>query len=116
MPAAGRRRPAAVSPPALLPALLSSASLPGPQAFDLVAGAVLAPLGLWLALTRPPCAGGQDRPVRPIPVPVLVTLSMVVGCVGGIYGIGGGSILAPILIASGRTPSQVAPLPWPPPS
>ena len=31
------------------------------------------------------------------------------GCVGGIYGIGGGSILSPILIASGRKPSEVAP-------
>ena len=31
------------------------------------------------------------------------------GCVGGIYGIGGGSILAPILIAGGRPPAQVAP-------
>jgi uncharacterized membrane protein YfcA len=33
----------------------------------------------------------------------------VVGCVGGIYGIGGGSILAPILIGSGRKPAEVAP-------
>jgi uncharacterized protein len=33
----------------------------------------------------------------------------VVGCVGGIYGIGGGSILAPILIGSGRKPTEVAP-------
>jgi len=32
-----------------------------------------------------------------------------VGCVGGIYGIGGGSILAPILIGSGRKPVEVAP-------
>ena len=31
------------------------------------------------------------------------------GCVGGIYGIGGGSILAPILIGTGRRPSEVAP-------
>jgi hypothetical protein len=31
------------------------------------------------------------------------------GCVGGIYGIGGGSILAPVLIASGRPAAQVAP-------
>ena len=31
------------------------------------------------------------------------------GCVGGIYGIGGGSILAPVLIGTGRPPSQVAP-------
>jgi len=32
-----------------------------------------------------------------------------VGCVGGIYGIGGGSILAPILVGSGRSPTEVAP-------
>jgi hypothetical protein len=83
--------------------------LPGPHAFDLVAGAVLAPLGLWLALTRPQGPGSRDRPVRIIPVPVLVILSAAVGCAGGIYGIGGGSILAPVLIGSGRTPSEVAP-------
>jgi uncharacterized membrane protein YfcA len=83
--------------------------LPGPHAFDMVAGAVLASLGLWLALTRPHGAGVQDRPPRMIPVPVLVTLSAAVGCIGGIYGIGGGSILAPVLMGSGRKPSQVAP-------
>jgi uncharacterized membrane protein YfcA len=32
-----------------------------------------------------------------------------VGCVGGIYGIGGGSILAPILIGTGRPAREVAP-------
>jgi hypothetical protein len=32
-----------------------------------------------------------------------------VGCVGGIYGIGGGSILAPILMGTGRPPAEVAP-------
>ena len=31
------------------------------------------------------------------------------GCVGGIYGIGGGSILAPVLTGTGRPPSEVAP-------
>ena len=40
---------------------------------------------------------------------MLVALAAVVGCVGGIYGIGGGSILAPVLIGSGRKPSEVAP-------
>ena len=38
-----------------------------------------------------------------------VVLAAAVGCVGGIYGIGGGSILAPILLGTGRTPSEVAP-------
>lgn len=36
-------------------------------------------------------------------------LAAVVGCVGGIYGIGGGSVLAPVLIGSGRRPAEVAP-------
>jgi uncharacterized membrane protein YfcA len=83
--------------------------LPGPHVFDAVAGSVLAPLGLWLALTRPPGDGSPGRPVRLIPVPVLVMLSAAVGCIGGIYGIGGGSILAPVLTGSGRKPSEVAP-------
>jgi uncharacterized membrane protein YfcA len=83
--------------------------LPGPRVFSLVVAAVLVPLGAWLALTRPPAGDDPGRPVRVIPVPVLVALSAVVGCVGGIYGIGGGSILAPILIGSGRPPAEVAP-------
>jgi hypothetical protein len=44
-----------------------------------------------------------------IPIPVLVILSAMVGCIGRIYGIGGGSILAPVLTGSGRNPSEVAP-------
>jgi uncharacterized protein len=36
-------------------------------------------------------------------------LAAAAGCVGGIYGIGGGSILAPVLIGTGRRPSEVAP-------
>jgi uncharacterized membrane protein YfcA len=83
--------------------------LPGPHVFDLIVAAVLLPLGLWLALTRPARAGAADRPVRIIPPPVLILLSAVVGCVGGIYGIGGGSILAPVLIGTGRPPAEVAP-------
>jgi uncharacterized protein len=83
--------------------------LPASRDFDLVIAAVLIPLGAWLALTRPPRAGGQDRPARVIPAPVLAALAAAVGCVGGIYGIGGGSILAPVLIGTGRTPSEVAP-------
>ena len=83
--------------------------LPGPRVFDLVVAAVLMPLGSWLALTRPSRPQEPDRPPRLIPVPALVVLAAAVGCIGGIYGIGGGSILAPILIASGRRPAEVAP-------
>jgi uncharacterized protein len=90
--------------------------LPGARVFDLVVAGVLLPLGLWLALTRPGLpqdtgcwAGPGGRQVRVIPVPALVLLAAAVGCVGGIYGIGGGSILAPVLIGSGRRPAEVAP-------
>jgi uncharacterized protein len=83
--------------------------LPGARVFDLVVAAVLVPLGSWLALTRPDRTGPERRPARAVPQPVLTLLAAVVGCVGGIYGIGGGSILAPILIGTGRPPRQVAP-------
>jgi uncharacterized protein len=83
--------------------------LPGPRVFDLVVAAVLLPLGTWLALTRPAPPAESGRQFRLIPVPVLAVLAATVGCVGGIYGIGGGSILAPVLLGSGRQPSEVAP-------
>jgi uncharacterized protein len=83
--------------------------LPSAHLFDFVVAAVLIPLGAWLALTRPTPPEGEVPAARLIPPPVLVLLAAVVGCVGGIYGIGGGSILAPILIGTGRPAREVAP-------
>ncbi len=83
--------------------------LPGPRVFDQVVAAVLVPLGAWLVATRPRPDDDLGRQVRRIRVPVLIVLSAAVGCVGGIYGIGGGSILAPILIGTGRKAVEVAP-------
>jgi uncharacterized membrane protein YfcA len=83
--------------------------LPGARVFDLVVGAVLTPLGAWIAISRPDPEPRSAQPRQMIAAPVLVVLSAAVGCVGGIYGIGGGSILAPFLIGSGRPPSEVAP-------
>jgi uncharacterized protein len=75
-----------------------------------VVAALLIPLGIWLALSSPPSRTvGPGRRARLIPAPVLVGLAAVVGCVGGIYGIGVGAFLSPILIGSGRKPSEVAP-------
>ncbi len=83
--------------------------VPGPRAFDLLVSALLLPLGIWLAATRP--ARGRDpaRPAREIPGPALVILACLTGCAGGIYGIGGGAILSPLLIGSGRPAAEVAP-------
>jgi uncharacterized membrane protein YfcA len=83
--------------------------LPSARVFDFVVAAVLLPLGIWLALTSPARADQEARPARAVPQPVLILLAVVVGCVGGIYGIGGGSILAPILIGTGRPAREVAP-------
>jgi uncharacterized protein len=83
--------------------------LPGEDVFDVMVAVVLIPLGFWLALARPPAADIPARPARVIPVPVLVVLAVAVGCVGGIYGIGGGAILAPVLIGSGQRAPVVAP-------
>ena len=81
--------------------------LPGPVVFDLVVAAVLIPLGAWLALTQVTPAH-TTRQARLSSV-VIGLLAAVAGCVGGIYGIGGGSILSPILVADGQPASKVAP-------
>jgi uncharacterized protein len=81
--------------------------LPGPVVFDFVVAAVLIPLGAWLALTQVTSAH-TTRQAR-LPRPVIGLIAAAAGCVGGIYGIGGGSILSPILIADGQPASQVAP-------
>jgi uncharacterized protein len=87
--------------------------LPGPHVFDVVVAAVLIPLGVWLLVSQRSRSDEPGGPARQIPAAVLVLLAVAVGCVGGIYGIGGGAILAPALIGSGRKPSEVAPAaPW----
>jgi uncharacterized protein len=76
------------------------------HSFEYVAAAVLLPLGLWLLL------GSQGVPrERPTDGKTgwIWALALVVGTVGGIYGIGGGSLLAPILIATGFSVYEVAP-------
>jgi uncharacterized membrane protein YfcA len=80
--------------------------LPGMNVFDFIVAGALVPLGGWLALVRAPEPG--TRRSR-LPGAALVAISVVVGCVGGIYGVGGGSALAPVLIADGHPPSRAAP-------
>ncbi len=83
--------------------------VPGPRVFDLLVAALLLPLGIWLAATRPARDRDPAGPARQIPAPVLIFLAALTGCVGGIYGIGGGAISSPILIGSGRPAAEVAP-------
>jgi uncharacterized membrane protein YfcA len=76
------------------------------DSFLLVVAAVLIPLGAWLVFARPPrAAGPPDRDGHRR----IVLLALGVGTLGGIYGIGGGSVLGPILVGLGFSVFEVAP-------
>jgi hypothetical protein len=95
-------------PGVVLGAILRVELLSGGRAFELIVAFVLLPLGLWLIL-------GAQRSARPRPEAsragrrAIWLLALAVGTIGGIYGIGGGSVLAPILIALGYSVYEVAP-------
>jgi uncharacterized protein len=82
--------------------------LSGGRAFELVVAGVLLPIGLWLALASQRLPPDRPTPTRKGRYGIWV-LSLIVGTIGGIYGIGGGSILAPILLALGYSAYEVAP-------
>ena len=71
-----------------------------------VTATVLLPIGGWLAIGCGPAAKGappaaDDRRIT--------AAALLVGVVGGIYGIGGGSLLAPALVGLGFSVAEVAP-------
>jgi uncharacterized protein len=87
-------------------AVVRAKLLDSTDSFLLVVAAVLVPLGTWLAFAGTPrAAGPPDRDRRR----QIVLLALGVGTVGGIYGIGGGSILGPILVGLGFSVFEVAP-------
>ncbi|WP_328431431.1 sulfite exporter TauE/SafE family protein [Streptomyces sp. NBC_00453] len=82
-------------------------AVPGPRIFRLLIAALLLPLGLWLCrrTVRP---APTRTPRRPSPRATRA-LALAVGVAGGIYGIGGGSLLGPILVGRGAPVTTVAP-------
>ncbi|WP_030243365.1 sulfite exporter TauE/SafE family protein [Streptomyces sp. NRRL S-455] len=102
-----RRMVTGTLPGVVIGAVIRVFAVPGATVFRLLVAALLMPLGLWLI-------GRTLRPTRPAPTaepsPRGITgLALVVGAVGGIYGIGGGSILGPILVGRGMPVARVAP-------
>jgi uncharacterized membrane protein YfcA len=92
-------------PGVVIGAVIRVELLAAPDAFYLVIAAVLAPLGAWLALGRAP-----SRRTPPKPGDSRITaLALLAGMIGGAYGIGGGSLLGPILVGLGFTVIEVAP-------
>ncbi|GLZ01142.1 TSUP family transporter [Actinoplanes sp. NBRC 103695] len=81
-------------------------AIPGPRVFRLVVALVLLPLGLWL-LARAARGGAAERP--PLPWRTVLALGAAVGTLGGVYGIGGGSLLGPILAGRGTPMTMIAP-------
>jgi uncharacterized membrane protein YfcA len=81
--------------------------LPGTQVFRLLVAGFLLPLGIWLCLPAKDISATPraDRLSRHF----TVALAAGVGVLGGIYGIGGGSLLGPILVGRGLPVATVAP-------
>ncbi|CAM5568597.1 sulfite exporter TauE/SafE family protein [Streptomyces hirsutus] len=101
-------------PGVVIGAVIRVFALPSPTVFRLLIAALLVPLGLWLcartlrwsSLRR----NAQQAPARTEPSGRTVsTLALAVGIIGGVYGIGGGSLLGPILVGRGMPVGRVAP-------
>ncbi|MER5994899.1 sulfite exporter TauE/SafE family protein [Streptomyces viridosporus] len=95
-------------PGVVIGAVVRVFAVPGPAVFRLLVAGLLMPLGLWLIVRtfRP------ARPAAPAAEPsrrTVTGLALVVGIIGGIYGIGGGSLLGPVLVGRGMPVSRVAP-------
>jgi uncharacterized membrane protein YfcA len=114
-------------PGVVLGALVRITLLPDPRDFKLFVGIVLLLLGVRLGLSvlgRRPAPGSatdsflvraarlglrrleyEFRGVRhSIATAKLALLALAIGIVGGIYGVGGGAIMAPILVSMGHLP------------
>jgi uncharacterized membrane protein YfcA len=90
-------------PGVVLGAVVRVEWLSGQSAFYAAAGFVLVLLGATLLVRHPQAVS------EPLALSVVPLIAFVVGIIGGVYGIGGGSFLAPILLIGGYSAYQVAP-------
>lgn len=101
-----RRLMAGTVPGVVIGAVLRVYVVPGAAVFRLFLAALLAPLGVLVLLRRP---APRAPSIRPLPDHILLALAFTAGVIGGIYGIGGGSLLSPILVSLGLPLTRVAP-------
>jgi uncharacterized membrane protein YfcA len=94
-------------PGVIVGAFLRVFLFPDGQLFRLIAAAVLLPLGAWLCVRT--VVSNPTPPRRQMSASRVTGLALCIGVVGGIYGIGGGSILGPILVGRGEPVAVVAP-------
>ncbi|MFJ5806578.1 TSUP family transporter [Streptomyces sp. NPDC093093] len=97
-------------PGVVIGAVIRVLAIPGPVVFKALVAVFLLPLGLWLIArtllpSRRAKPSGEDGPSDR----AATGLALGVGIIGGIYGIGGGSLLGPILVGRGMPVAAVAP-------
>ncbi|MGW4174588.1 sulfite exporter TauE/SafE family protein [Streptomyces rubiginosohelvolus] len=95
-------------PGVVVGAVIRVFAVPGPSVFRLLIAVLLLPLGGWLCL-RTLRRASRPAPARQPSSRAVTRLAMAVGVAGGIYGIGGGSLLGPILVGRGMPVAKVAP-------
>ncbi|MFH8688164.1 TSUP family transporter [Streptomyces anulatus] len=95
-------------PGVVVGAVIRVFAVPGPTVFRLLIAVLLLPLGGWLCL-RTLRRATRTAPEREPSARAVTRLAMAVGVAGGIYGIGGGSLLGPILVGRGMPVAKVAP-------
>jgi uncharacterized membrane protein YfcA len=93
-------------------ALIRVYVIPDAGVFRVLVAVLLLPLGLSLvlkAVRRSPSRAPAATKDRSLSAPGVIGLGAAAGVVGGVYGIGGGSLLAPLLVVLGCRPARVAP-------
>ncbi|MBZ3900097.1 sulfite exporter TauE/SafE family protein [Streptomyces griseiscabiei] len=103
-----RRLVAWTLPGVIAGAAIRVLALPGPDVFRVLVAAFLLPLGAWLCLRTLRPARRRPEVAEPS-ASGLAALALAVGVIGGIYGIGGGSLLGPVLAARGMPLTRIAP-------
>lgn len=96
------------APGAILGAIMRVEWLSGATAFYGLIALILVPIGSWLIVSSPTPSDVRPDVSRTLKPRVMFAISFGVGVIGGVYGIGGGSILAPILIALGLAIDRAA--------
>lgn len=99
-----RRLVAGCVPGVVVGAALRVHVVSDPDVFRVLAAAVLLPTGLTILLPRRTPRARRDLSPRAVS-----GLALVVGVVGGLYGIGGGSVLGPLLVGAGMSVGVVGP-------
>jgi uncharacterized membrane protein YfcA len=89
-------------------AALRATVLTGPRAVAGIIAVVLLPLGAVLLAGRRPAPARRARPALSEPR-TLAAFAAGVGLIGGLYGIGGGAVIAPALAAAGHRMARVVP-------